>query len=250
MSLVRSAAVELGPANIRVNAVAPGVVWTPRVSAFLGEAGRERNADERAARARRPAADIAAALLFLASDLASYVTGQTLDRRRRRQRQVRLSAPRRRLTPDGDAGAQVLSSAWRRSSTMSAACSRPHDTRTVPGVMPAAASSSGSRPAWVVDAGWVISVSGPPIDVAGRHRATASTHRRPGGEAAGELEREHPAGEAHLARGQVVLRVRLEAGVAHLGHRRMRLQRPADGAARSRSAAAAGARACAGRAAR
>ena len=32
MSLVRSGAVELGPAKVRVNAVAPGVVWTPRVS--------------------------------------------------------------------------------------------------------------------------------------------------------------------------------------------------------------------------
>ena len=35
MSLVRSAAVELGPAGIRVNAVAPGVVATPRVAALL-----------------------------------------------------------------------------------------------------------------------------------------------------------------------------------------------------------------------
>ena len=78
MSLVRTAALELGPANIRVNAVAPGVVWTPRVSAFLGEPGRERNAaNAPLGRVAQPS-DIAAALLFFAGDLAGYVTGQTL----------------------------------------------------------------------------------------------------------------------------------------------------------------------------
>ncbi|MCB0997221.1 MAG: SDR family oxidoreductase, partial [Acidimicrobiales bacterium] len=34
MALVRSAALELGPDDIRTNAVAPGVVWTPRVSGY------------------------------------------------------------------------------------------------------------------------------------------------------------------------------------------------------------------------
>ena len=79
MSLVRTGAVELGPAGIRVNAVAPGVVWTPRVSAFLGEEGRERNIANTPLRRVAQPADIAAALLFLASDLAAYVTGQTLS---------------------------------------------------------------------------------------------------------------------------------------------------------------------------
>jgi NAD(P)-dependent dehydrogenase (short-subunit alcohol dehydrogenase family) len=78
MALVRSAAVELGPRNIRVNAVAPGVVWTPRVSAYLGDAGRDRNADNAPLRRVALPADIASAILFLASDLAGYVTGQTL----------------------------------------------------------------------------------------------------------------------------------------------------------------------------
>jgi NAD(P)-dependent dehydrogenase (short-subunit alcohol dehydrogenase family) len=78
MSLVRTGAVELGPAGIRVNAVAPGVVWTPRVSGFLGEEGRQRNIANTPLRRVAQPADIAAALLFLASDLAAYVTGQTL----------------------------------------------------------------------------------------------------------------------------------------------------------------------------
>jgi NAD(P)-dependent dehydrogenase (short-subunit alcohol dehydrogenase family) len=79
MSLVRSGAVELGPSGIRVNAVAPGVVWTPRVSGYLGEEGRQRNIANTPLRRVAQPADIAAALLFLASDLAAYVTGQTLS---------------------------------------------------------------------------------------------------------------------------------------------------------------------------
>lgn len=78
MSLVRSAAVELGPRGIRVNAVAPGVVWTPRVSGYLGEEGKARNAENAPLRRVALPADIAAAILFLTSDLSSYVTGQTL----------------------------------------------------------------------------------------------------------------------------------------------------------------------------
>jgi NAD(P)-dependent dehydrogenase (short-subunit alcohol dehydrogenase family) len=78
MSLVRTAAVELGPSGVRVNAVAPGVVWTPRISVYLGEEGRERNnANTPLGRVAQPS-DIAAGILFLASDLSSFVTGQTL----------------------------------------------------------------------------------------------------------------------------------------------------------------------------
>ncbi|NEB74473.1 SDR family oxidoreductase [Streptomyces sp. SID14478] len=78
MSLVRTAAVEYGPRGVRVNAVAPGVVWTPRVAGLLGEEGHDRNAaNAPLGRVARPA-DIAAALLFLATPQSAYVTGQTL----------------------------------------------------------------------------------------------------------------------------------------------------------------------------
>ena len=78
MSLVRTGAVELGRSGVRVNAVAPGVVWTPRVSALLGEEGRQTNAGNAPLGRVALPANIASAILFLASDLASYVTGQTL----------------------------------------------------------------------------------------------------------------------------------------------------------------------------
>ncbi len=78
MSLVRSAAVELGPSHVRVNAVAPGVVWTPRVSELLGPDGRARNEVNTPLRRIAEPADIAAPILFLCSDLSAFVTGQTI----------------------------------------------------------------------------------------------------------------------------------------------------------------------------
>jgi NAD(P)-dependent dehydrogenase (short-subunit alcohol dehydrogenase family) len=76
-SLVRSAAIELGP-DIRVNCVAPANTLTPRLAASLGEG------DEAIFAATHPVGrmgkpeDQAAGILFLASGLASFITGQTL----------------------------------------------------------------------------------------------------------------------------------------------------------------------------
>jgi 3-oxoacyl-[acyl-carrier protein] reductase len=69
-------AVELAPKQIRVNTVAPGVVRTDRTT-WEGEAGRElldaipmgRFADQ---------SEVAAVVVFLCSDMASYLTGQTI----------------------------------------------------------------------------------------------------------------------------------------------------------------------------
>lgn len=78
IALVKSGAVEYGKDNIRINAVAPGMVWTPRVSAYIDEAGKKRNEDNTPLRRVALPADIAGPLLFFMSDLAGYVTGQTL----------------------------------------------------------------------------------------------------------------------------------------------------------------------------
>ncbi len=78
MSLVRTLAVELAGDQVRVNAVAPGAVLTPRVDALMSA---ERKVESAAAiplgRLAAPA-DIANAVAFLASDLSSYITGQTI----------------------------------------------------------------------------------------------------------------------------------------------------------------------------
>jgi len=78
LSCVRTLAVELGPQNVRANAVAPGFVWTPRISQLIDEQGKKRSeANVPLGRVALPQ-DIASAILFLSSDLASYVNGVTL----------------------------------------------------------------------------------------------------------------------------------------------------------------------------
>ncbi len=76
--LVASAAVEFGPSGVRVNAVAPGFVRTPRMlERFTDENWAELVAATPLRRVGEPS-DIAGVLLFLASDLSSFITGQTL----------------------------------------------------------------------------------------------------------------------------------------------------------------------------
>ncbi|GAF47643.1 SDR family NAD(P)-dependent oxidoreductase [Rhodococcus wratislaviensis] len=77
-SLITSAAVEYGPLGIRVNAVSPGIIWTPRFAEILGDEGRMANEDNTPLGRIGEPWEIAGGLLFLASRLASLVTGQVL----------------------------------------------------------------------------------------------------------------------------------------------------------------------------
>jgi NAD(P)-dependent dehydrogenase (short-subunit alcohol dehydrogenase family) len=73
--LVHCAAHELGPRGIRVNAVAPGFVRTPRLLAALDQDfWTMLNAHIPLRRAAEPS-DIAKAILFLASDMSTCITG-------------------------------------------------------------------------------------------------------------------------------------------------------------------------------
>jgi 3-oxoacyl-[acyl-carrier protein] reductase len=78
MALVQTLAVELASSGVRVNAVAPGAVLTPRVMALLDDARRAESAASIPLGRLASPDDIAHAVAFLASDLASYITGQTL----------------------------------------------------------------------------------------------------------------------------------------------------------------------------
>ena len=76
--MTKSLARELGRDNIRVNAVAPGVTRTDMVAALPEEMVERISATIPLGRMGEPQ-DVANAFLFLASDLASYVTGAILS---------------------------------------------------------------------------------------------------------------------------------------------------------------------------
>jgi NAD(P)-dependent dehydrogenase (short-subunit alcohol dehydrogenase family) len=77
-TLVRHFASALGPRGIRVNAVAPGVVETDMSNFTKTEAGREVTLGMQALKRVAQPDDIAPAVVFLASDDARWITGDTV----------------------------------------------------------------------------------------------------------------------------------------------------------------------------
>lgn len=79
IGLTRSLAREFGPDNIRVNAIAPGAVITPRqLRLWLSQADVEAIVQRQCLNARLLADDIARAALFLAADDSHMITKQCL----------------------------------------------------------------------------------------------------------------------------------------------------------------------------
>jgi NAD(P)-dependent dehydrogenase (short-subunit alcohol dehydrogenase family) len=89
LAMSQSLATELGPLGIRVNSVAPGYIWGGTLKSYFShQAGKygttvEQIYDAAAAASdlkRLPTEDeVASAILFMASDLSSGITGATLD---------------------------------------------------------------------------------------------------------------------------------------------------------------------------
>jgi NAD(P)-dependent dehydrogenase (short-subunit alcohol dehydrogenase family) len=77
VAMTRTMAVELAQENIRVNAVAPGVTATAASLTYTGE-DPDRDRQAIAMGRRGTPEEQAGAILFLLSDLSSYITGQTL----------------------------------------------------------------------------------------------------------------------------------------------------------------------------
>jgi NAD(P)-dependent dehydrogenase (short-subunit alcohol dehydrogenase family) len=77
-ALTRTTALDLGPAGVRCNAVAPGVILTPQSVEVVPEAARQFFAGQAPMNRLGTVEEVAAVTAFLCSDAAAYLTGQVI----------------------------------------------------------------------------------------------------------------------------------------------------------------------------
>jgi 3-oxoacyl-[acyl-carrier protein] reductase len=78
IGFTKSIAKELGPRNIRCNAIAPGFIETEMTKAIPEDARKEWAEKIPMRRAGQPE-DVANLVIFLGSDLSSYISGQVIN---------------------------------------------------------------------------------------------------------------------------------------------------------------------------
>ena len=79
MTFTRGLAKELGPSNIRVNCVCPGMISTTFHDRFTKDAVRGNVASGTPLRREGNATEVADLVVYLASDKASFLTGNSVD---------------------------------------------------------------------------------------------------------------------------------------------------------------------------
>jgi 3-oxoacyl-[acyl-carrier protein] reductase len=78
LGLMKSLALELSERNINVNAVAPGTIDTDLLESYTKEM-RQKRIDEIPLKRLGTPEDVANTCLFLATELSSYITGETIN---------------------------------------------------------------------------------------------------------------------------------------------------------------------------
>ncbi|WP_078085328.1 SDR family NAD(P)-dependent oxidoreductase [Microbulbifer mangrovi] len=79
MTFTRAMAKELGPKNIRVNSLCPGMISTTFHDTFTKDAVRENVANATPLKREGKAPEVADAVAYLASEEASFITGTNID---------------------------------------------------------------------------------------------------------------------------------------------------------------------------